>query len=110
MIRKTNTDRQTDRCMDIHKGKVKVAVILSKMIFSSSKLLHAHVQYVFNESVKYQNFSTNSSSQVDFIMHALYHHGHHQCADTGATSTSVGPFQVCIADLTPDLQVCPSLD
>ena len=45
--------RQTDIWIDI-KGEVKVAVILSKKIFSSSKLLHAHVQYFFNESAMYQ--------------------------------------------------------
>ena len=54
MIGKTNTDRQTDIWIYIN-GEFKVAVILSKMTFSSSKLLHAHVQYVFNESAKYQN-------------------------------------------------------
>ena len=69
MIGKTNTDR--DRHMDIHKGEVKVTVILSKMIFPSSKPLHAHVQYVFNESAKYQNLSTNSLCQADFTTQAL---------------------------------------
>ena len=46
MVGETNTDRQT---LDIN-GHVKVAVILSKMIFSSSKLLHALAQYICNES------------------------------------------------------------
>ena len=42
VIVKTNTDIW----IDIN-DEVKVAVILSKMIFSSSKSLHAPVQYVF---------------------------------------------------------------
>ena len=67
---KLNTDRQTDIQIYI-KGEVKVAVILSKTILSRSKPLHAHVQYVFNESAKYGNLSTNSSSQDDFTMHVL---------------------------------------
>ena len=48
-----NQYRQTDIWTYIN-GEVKVVVILSKMIFSCSKPLHAHVQYVFNESAKYQ--------------------------------------------------------
>ena len=60
------TDRQTDIWIDIN-GGVKLAVIF----FSSSKLIHEHVQYVFNESAKYQNLSTNFSSQIDFIIHAV---------------------------------------
>ena len=70
MIGKTNTDRY----MDIYiNGDVKVAVILKKNMcfFSCSKPLQAHVQYIFNESVKYQNLSTNSSSPVYFTMHVL---------------------------------------
>ena len=70
MIRKTNTDRLADIWIYIN-GEVKMAVILSKMIFPSRKPLHAHVQCVFNESAKYKNLSTNSSSQVDFTTHAL---------------------------------------
>ena len=60
MIRKTNTDRQTDRKADIWihiNGEVKVAVIWSKIFFSCSKPLHERVQYVLHESAKYQNFS-----------------------------------------------------
>ena len=38
---------------------------------SSSKLLQAYIQFVFNESARYQNLSTHSSSPVDFTMHAL---------------------------------------
>ena len=70
VIEKIDTDRHTNIWIDIN-SEVKVAVILPKNIFSSSKLFHAHVQYVFNESAKYHNFSTNSSSEVDFTMHAL---------------------------------------
>ena len=70
VIGKTNTYKQADLWTDIN-GKVKVIVILSKRIFSSSKLLHVQVQYVFNESAKYQNLSTNSLSQDDFTIHAL---------------------------------------
>ena len=52
MTGKTNTDRQIDIWIDIN-GEAKVAVTLTKMIFSSSKLLHAYVQFLFNESAKY---------------------------------------------------------
>ena len=72
MIGETNTDGQTYIWMDIN-GQVKVAVILSKIIFffSSIKLLHAHVQYIFNESAKYQKMSTSSLRQFDFTKHGL---------------------------------------
>ena len=71
MTGKTNTDnRQIYTCIVIN-NKVKVAVILSMKIFSIKKLLHTHVQYVFNESSKYQNLSTNSLSQDDYTMFVL---------------------------------------
>ena len=38
---------------------------------SRSKFLHAHDQYVLMDSAKYQNVSTNTFRQVNFIMHAL---------------------------------------
>ena len=50
-LRKTNTDRQTEIWIDIN-GEVKVAVILSKMIFfpAANFFLHMwHIQYVFND-------------------------------------------------------------
>ena len=53
MIEKTNTHKQTDIWID-NNGEVKTGShFVKKMFFSSSNLLHAHVQYVFNESAKY---------------------------------------------------------
>ena len=65
MIGKTNTKRQTDILIYIN-SEVREAVILS----TGRKPLHALVQYL-NGYAKYQNLSTNSSSQVDFTTHAL---------------------------------------
>ena len=65
------TDRQTDIWKYIN-GEVKSGSHFVKNDFSSNKPHYVHVQYVFNESAKYQNLSTNSSSQFDFTMHALY--------------------------------------
>ena len=59
-------DRQTDIWTAINGG-----VIFVKSDFSSSKLFHEHVQYVLNESAKYQNLSTNSLSLIDFTMLAV---------------------------------------
>ena len=42
---------QTDIWISVN-GEVKVAVILSKR-FSSSRLFHAHIEYVFHESAKH---------------------------------------------------------
>ena len=41
--------------MNGHKWLVKMSVISSKMsFFSSNRFLHAHIQYLCNESAKYQ--------------------------------------------------------
>ena len=51
-----HTDRQTDISIDINVSGSPFV----KKDFLSSKLFHSHVQYVFHESAKYQNLSTNS--------------------------------------------------
>ena len=65
------TDIQTDLWVDINCEVKSGSRFVKNVFFSRSKHRHAHVQYVFNESAKYHNLLTNSSSQVDFTMHAL---------------------------------------
>ena len=44
------------------------------IFFSASYFLHVHIQYVCNESAKYQIASKNTLRWVDFTVHAPYNH------------------------------------
>ena len=48
--------------------KVKIAVILSKIIFLSAKQNHAHLQYAFNSCAKFQNECLKTLRGVDYTI------------------------------------------
>ena len=48
--------------------KIKIAVILSKIVFLSAKKIHAHLQYAFNSCAKFQNEFLKTLRGVDYTI------------------------------------------
>ena len=49
-------------------AKVKIAVILSKIIFCVQKKTHAHLQYALNSCAKFQNECLKAVIGVDYTI------------------------------------------